>query len=114
VTITSSRTGVATGSTPHVVDKTTVARLQRALAALVKQGNAQNLPDDWEARLQEMHDRAPQRRGPYDAFRGLPSTPRPSLRAPLESGHVPVEAQDAADRDCGAPKRTTAATAKDK
>jgi len=38
----------------------------------------------------------------------------PLLRAPLESGHVPVEAQDAADRDRGAPKRTAAATAKDK
>jgi len=71
-------TGVATAPTSRVVDKTTVARLRRALAALVKQGNARNLPDDWEARLQEMHDRAPQPSGRYDAFRGVPTTPRPS------------------------------------
>ena len=70
-TLRSAAMGDAAVTTTRIVDKTTVARLHRALVALVKKGGAPNLPADWEARLQEMHHLAPKPSAPYDAFRGV-------------------------------------------
>ena len=56
---------------PRVVDRTTVARLQRTIVTLVKKGRAPDLPADWEAQLEELLAHAPPPSGPYDAFRGV-------------------------------------------